>query len=211
MKRSIAFVLVVIIMVSCAAPCFAESHEHGVFAKYVETNANCVRSAVRDGTATVTLPNGITVTVSKIQSDDYILYVRMIGNSEKVALQWFSRCLEDNVETFYPLDIYLLDGTGRVTLTNAVDVQITYPHRRIDKAFFVDTDGKVREEALSADKKTVSVQTKLDAYCVIVPDETNIISPQTGDYSNIIMWCALAGIILSMTVLFFSKQKKENI
>lgn len=201
MKRVITFVFVTVILLSCSVPCFAESENHNVYAKFVECDVNCSRTTAKDGQASVTLSNGIIVSVNSISSDNYLLYVKQIDNTDKKAMQWFSRCLSDKFEVIYPFDICLTNENGLIELSNDVDIQITFPKSFIDKVFFIDTDGNVVIPDSANKNNTISFKSKLNSYCVIAPAEQQPSSPQTGDNSHLYLWYIIAAG--SLFILFF--------
>lgn len=208
MKRIVAFVFMVISMISFCIPCFAESTQHDVYAKYVESDPLCGRSPIKRGTATVSLSDGTVITVSGIPSDNYVLHVKAI--TEESAMQWFSQCLSGKANVLYPFDIYLLDGEDRVVLSDEIDLQISFSKKICDKLYFLDTNGKIAVPNYSITDGVFSFKSKLDAYCVVSSDARQPISPQTGDNSHPYLWGAVAALGLLSMVFLLSKHKRRT-
>lgn len=160
---------------------------------------------VNGGKASVTLADGVTVSVSGIRADGLTLVVMPITKAETEAWEWFESCLENYGTNLLPVDIYFIDENGNsVKFSGSFSVSVTTSDKYTEPSvFYLSPDGKVTIIKCTSDGKTVTFETDHNSYYVIAEKvsqiPSNSHSPKTGDKSNMPIWIAL--LLVSGTTL----------
>lgn len=146
-----------------------------------------VDTPVTDGSATVDLGDGVTVTVDGVDQAEVYLVVYPIPREDAQAWAWLEECMEGYGTQLYPVELYFVDGDGhRVEVDAPFTVTIQAAQEYTNPvAFAVDTQGAVTDLGGTAQGNGVTFTATGSGYYVLAqrgqPDDTT--PPQTGDQS----------------------------
>ena len=229
MKRTIAFLLTVVLTLFCSVTAFAaESNldgenrqtDIGVYARYIDNKQWNTVPVDGNGQGTTVLPGGTEITVSGASEPGWQLVIDPI--TEKDALDWIGGVLDGKAQDLLPLHIYFIDGSGNTTAATGVTVTIKLPKKLTDPvAYSLTSAGKTAGLTVTAKDVSLTFTTDGSPYYVIgekVNGETSTPSepgnsPQTGDSTNLWLWWALMLVAvagLTLTLGYRIKRKRNN-
>lgn len=233
MKRTLAFLLTVILTLFCSVTAFAaESNidgenqqiDIGVYARYIDNKKWNTVPVDENGQGTTVLPGGTEITVSGALKPGWQLVIDPI--TEKDALDWIGGVLIGKAKDLSPLHIYFIDGSGNTTAATGVTVTIKLPKKLTDPvAYSLTSAGKTAGLTVTAKDGSLTFTTDGSPYYVLGekvsggtsstgetpshPDE----SPQTGDSTSLWLWGALmlvAATGLTAALGCSIKRKRNN-
>lgn len=228
MKRTIAFLLTVVLTLFCSVTAFAaepddetkQTSHVDVYAKYVNHTEWNVVPVDASGNGSTTLSDGTQITVSGAAQPGWQLVIDPI--TEKDALDWIGGVLDGKAKDLSPLHIYFIDASGNIKAADGVTVTIKQPEKLTDLAAYSLTgEGNVSGLTISVEDGSLTFTTDGSPYYVLgekVSGETSSPSepgnsPQTGDSTNLWLWWALMLVAvagLTLTLGYRIKRKRNN-
>ena len=134
MKKCLAFITALILLLCFALPCSAQTltaignADGGIFAKYTDELIGCYTCKTLGGGASVTTGGGITLTVKGALRDGLTLVVMPVLQSDIMAWSWFESMMDGKAEKFMPFDIYFTDESGNPSApASDIEVALTIP------------------------------------------------------------------------------------
>ena len=225
MKRTIAFLLTVVLTLFCSVTVFAaepddetkQTSHVDVYAKYVNNTEWNLVPVDASGNGSTTLSDGTQITVSGASEPGWQLVIDPI--TEKDALDWIGGVLDGKAKDLSPLHIYFIDASGNTKAADGVTVTVKLPENpNAPVAFSLTRGGKDSGLSVTIKDGTITFTTDGSPFYVLgekVSGSTSSTgetpstgdtpsdpgnSPQTGDTSRIGLWFAI--LMVSGMVLF---------
>ena len=209
MKRTLSFLLTVILTLFCSVTAFAaepddetkQTSHVDVYAKYVNNTEWNVVPVDASGNGSTTLSDGTQITVSGAAQSGWQLAIDPI--TEKDALDWTGGVLDGKAKDLLPLHIYFIDGIGNTKTADGVTVTVKQPEKLTDHAAYSLTgEGNASGLTVSIEDGSLTFTTDGSPYYVLgekVSGETSSPSepsnsPQTGDNSHMALWMVLLAV-----------------
>lgn len=195
-----------------------------------------VTSPMENGSATVTLADGTTITVTGSTEEGLWLVVRPV--TDPALLGWFEQNLASYGTKLYPMDIYFVDHRGVHTeIAGTIMVTVETPEDYTEPVIcYVPLEGSVTVMDSHAEGNRIAFQTGQNGYYILAEKSagetntrpgasggsdtkpsasggTSTKSPQTGDESNPWLWGAAALLAcggLTGMVLHCRRKKKAE-
>lgn len=231
MKRTIAFLLTVVLTLFCSVTAFAaepdgetkQTSHVDVYAKYVNHTEWNVVPVDAGGNGVTTLSDGTQITVSGAAQSGWQLAIDPI--TEKDVLDWIGGILDGKAKDLSPLHIYFIDGYGNTKTADGVTVTVKQSEKLTDLAAYSLTDaGDVTSLIFIARDGSLAFTTDGSLYYVFgkkisggtsSTDETSSDpgdSRQTEDSSNLWLWVALTLVAVAglTAALGYSKKRKKK-
>lgn len=193
MRKLLTAFCACLLLLSCTVTAFAAEAENttvDVKAQYVDnTPWNAVLPG-DDGTASVTLSDGTSLTVSGIQNTDRQLVVEPV--TEKEPLDWLNSLLNSKLNDRTVLHIFFLDENGTAHSADGITVTVTTAKTLTDAAVYsVSSDGNANSCAGVLGDNRLTFTTDGNAFYAYgskltskpdTPDDPN--TPDTPDDPN---------------------------
>lgn len=231
MKRTLAFLLTVVLTLFCSVTAFAaepdgetkQTSHVDVYAKYVNHTEWNVVPVDAGGNGSTTLSGGTEITVSGALKPGWQLVIDQI--TEKDVLDWIGGILDGKAKDLSPLHIYFIDGYGNTKTADGVTVTVKQSEKLTDLAAYSLTDaGDVTSLIFIARDGSLAFTTDGSLYYVFgkkisggtsSTDETSSDpgdSRQTEDSSNLWLWVALTLVAVAglTAALGYSKKRKKK-
>lgn len=232
MKRTLAFLLTVVLTLFCSVTAFAvepddetkQTSHVDVYAKYVNNTEWNVVPVDAGGNGSTTLSDGTQITVSGATQSGWQLAIDPI--TEKDALDWIGDVLNGKAKDLSPLHIYFIDASGNIKTADSVTVTVKQPEKLTDLAAYSLTgEGNASGLAVSMENGSLTFTTDGSPYYVLgekvsggTPSAGETSSDtgdsrQAGDSSNMWLWVAptlVAVAGLTATLGYRIKKKRNN-
>ena len=212
MKKILSAVAGICVSICCAVSGYALEAEdirtEDVGGKYNYSKETTVKtSASENGEYTVTLDNGISVTV-RSEDEDMRLVVREITEDDEKAYEWFESCVDNMTEDFAPLDIYFIDEAGnRVELPDGTDITIS-TNGKSQYIVALSYDGEATKLTMSSSDGAFTFDSNDKyGYYIVCEAPYDVQSPQTGDCINATL-IVLALVLSACAVICLVSEKK---
>lgn len=204
MKRTLAFLLTVVLTLFCSVTAFAvepDDETIDVYAKYVNNTEWNVVPVDAGGNGSTTLSDGTQITVSGASEPSWQLVIDPI--TEKDALDWIGGILNGKAKDLSPMHIYFIDGYGNTKTADSVTVTVKLPEKLTDPvAYSLSSEGTASGMTVSMENGSLTFTTDGSPYYVLgekVSGETSFPSepgnsPQTGDNNHMALWIALLAV-----------------
>lgn len=182
-----------------------------VTARYVRDMA-WVEAPVTDGSATVDLGDGVTVTVDGVDQAEVYLVVYPIPREDAQAWAWLEECMEGYGAQLYPVELYFVDGDGhRVEVDTSFTVTIQGAQEYTNPgAFAVDTQGPVTDLGGTAQGNGVTFTATGSGYYVLAQRLKQEDVPQTGDTTLWLEWLTTLSLAGAGLVGLLAKKKAQK-
>ena len=218
MKRTLAFLLTVVLTLFCSVTAFAAEPDDetkqthvDVYAKYVNNTEWNVVPVDASGNGSTTLSDGTQITVSGAARSGWQLAIDPI--TEKEAVDWIGGVPDGKAKDLLPLHIYFIDASGNIKTADSVTVTDKQPENpNAPVAYSLSSEGTASGMAVSMENGSLTFTADGSPYYVLggkdsggtspngeTPSDPGN-SPQTGDTGRI--WLRLAILMVSGMVLF---------
>ncbi len=178
MKKMIAILLGLILMMSCGITAFAagsdtldkdrKQTEIGVYAKYVDNSTTVGGAEVEDGKAEIVLPDGSEVIVDGVEDDTTQVVVYPIPETEAGPTAWIEENTDGKVTDVVPYYIYLVDEEGNISNPDGVTVTVDIPEGVSDPVVYsMDTEGNTSRLDSTEENGKVTFETDGSPYYVV--------------------------------------------
>lgn len=220
MKRTIAFLLTVVLTLFCSITAFAaESNldgekrqtDIGVYARYIDNKQWNTVPVDENGQGTTVLPGGTEITVSGALKPGWQLAIDPI--TEKEAVDWIGGVPDGKAKDLLPLHIYFIDASGNIKTADSMTVTVKQPENpNAPVAYSLSSEGTASGMTVSMENGSLTFTTDGSPYYVLGEKDSGGTSPngetpsdpgnspQTGDTGRI--WLRLAILMISGMVLF---------
>lgn len=225
MKKSLIFIITLILLLGLALPCTAQtmtapgSTGADVFAKYTGELAGCYSDQVNGGSASVTTDGGITITINGSLPNGLTLVVMPVPQSDTQAWEWFTKQMSGKAEQFMPFDIYFTDESGQPAAVNvAIEVTITVPEGYANPlAYSLLPDETLNKLDCAVKGKALTFTYSGKGYVVLAATSGTDTSepidsgkiPGTGDHNNPLLWVILCGVSMGGIALALKQRGKR--
>lgn len=185
MKRVLALVMLVLFIGCLHSSAFADDLPQningGVFVKTVTDSPIAYEAKINTiGYASVTLPNGISVSVTSKELAGLTFMVMPITSQDTEAWMWFSDCLDQYGDLYCPMEVFFLDNNGnrcfnleQFTLTIKMPEGISNP-----TIIFLTTGGEAAEVASKVVNGSILISANRSGYYALIDRCTD------GDANN---------------------------
>lgn len=218
MKRTLAFLLTVVLTLFCSVTAFAAEPDDetkqthvDVYAKYVNNTEWNVVPVDASGNGSTTLSDGTQITVSGAARSGWQLAIDPI--TEKEAVDWIGGVPDGKAKDLLPLHIYFIDASGNIKTADSVTVTVKQPENpNAPVAYSLSSEGTASGMAVSMENGSLTFTADGSPYYVLGEKDSGGTSPngetpsdpgnspQTGDTGRI--WLRLAILMVSGMVLF---------
>ena len=141
MKRISVILIIIGVFISFCVPCYAAESSKEVYIRYIQSDDNS-GIPVSDGKAEIIMDDGVTISVTGIDDNAFILKVIPITSDNVEAWNWFYECINNEGVILSIYDIYFEDTEGNRINADNVSVTLT-DIRTAPLVFSVTTSGIV--------------------------------------------------------------------